>query len=93
MSLFNNNAAQAQGVGYFGALVTSISAWGIDNIFSVLGLLMGLATFLAGQHYSRKREKREQVLFELELRIREAELTGFRRRKDRKTETEITQEQ
>jgi hypothetical protein len=59
MSIFKTlTNAQAQGVGYFGALVTSVSAWSVERIFSTVGLFMGLITFLVGLYASRRRIKR-----------------------------------
>jgi amino acid transporter len=97
MTIFKTlTTAQAQGVSYFGALVTSVSAWSVERLFSTVGLLMGLITFLVGLYASRRRikheneqEKREKILFDLDVRIKEAELFGFQRRLRDEAETGI----
>jgi energy-converting hydrogenase Eha subunit B len=100
------NSAREQGVGYFGGLIVTVSAWSIDTWFTLIGLLMGVITFLVGLYATRRRiandneraardaalaaaelrltqerEAREKTLFEIEVRIKEAELQGFKRKK------------
>jgi hypothetical protein len=79
---------QEQGIGYFGGLLTSFAAWNIDTWFAMIGVAMGVITFMTGQYYSYKRRKdeeeqtlRDKTLFDLEVKIKEAELLGFHRRK------------
>jgi type VI protein secretion system component VasK len=90
--------SQAQGVSYFGSLVTTISAMNIHDWGLLVGLGTGLITFMFGVFRTirllrydkekrieeRDKAQRDKEEHDMEMRVKQAELDGFiRRRKNR----------
>jgi hypothetical protein len=53
------NVSREQIIPYFGSLTVTVSAWGINEWLMVIGFLFGAITFVTGQIYQRRRDKRE----------------------------------
>jgi hypothetical protein len=82
-------------MGYAGGLIVTVSAWTVNEWAAVIGLLLGILTYLSGRFSAARREKREKRLAQLaeerslmekeaarlEVELKRMEIEGMKRRR------------